>query len=131
MKMKQLIKSIRVRSRPSYHNYVPDYLYNSPKEFNYNSFYIKYFFSKVLSRPNVGLLHNHDLLGAPSPYKLHVPEKGVPRRGEQYPAEKYFYKGYSPPKSTCNDTPHIQVKTCTFLLKCLHVMDENVTRLIP
>ena len=28
-------------------------------------------------------------------------------------------------------THHIQVKTCTFLLKCLHVMDENVTHPIP
>ena len=27
-----------VRSRTSYHNYIPDYLYNSPKKFNYNSF---------------------------------------------------------------------------------------------
>ena len=44
------------------------------------------------------------------------------------PSREIFlsYKGYSPPKCTCNGTTHIQVKTCTFLLKCLHVMDENV-----
>ena len=74
----------------------------------------------------MGLLHNKGLVRAPSLYKLPVPEKGVPRQGEQCPVEKFSYKGYSPPKSTCNDTPHIQVKTCTVLLKCLHVMDENV-----
>ena len=43
------------------------------------------------------------------------------------PSREIFQKGYSPPKCTCNGTPHIQVKTCTFLLKYLHVMDENVT----
>ena len=58
-------------------------------------------------------------------YKLPVPEN------EQCPVEKYSYKGYSPPKCTYNGTPHIQVKTCTFILKCLHVMDENVTHAIP
>ena len=53
------------------------------------------------------------------------------RRGEKCLIEKHSYKDYSPPKCTCNGTPHIQVKTCTFLLKCLHVMDENVTHPIP
>ena len=51
----------------------------------------------------------------------------VPRRGEQRPVKNNSYKGCSPPKCTCNVISHIQVKTYTFLLKCLHVMDENVT----
>ena len=32
---------------------------------------------------------------------------------------------------TCNGITHIQVKTCMFLLKCLHVIDENMTHPIP
>ena len=55
----------------------------------------------------------------------------VPRRGEQCPVENNFYKGYSPPKCKCNAIPHIQVKPYTFLLKCLHAMDENVTHPFP
>ena len=51
----------------------------------------------------------------------------VPRRGEQCPVENNSYKSYSPSKCTCNVISHIQVKTYTFLLKCLHAMDENVT----
>ena len=52
-------------------------------------------------------------------------------RGEQCLVENTSYKGYSPPKCTCNGTLHIQVKTCAFLLKCLHAMNENVTHPIP
>ena len=55
----------------------------------------------------------------------------VPRRGEQCPIENNSYKGYSLPKCTCNAISHIQVKTYTFLLKCLHAMDENVTHPVP
>ena len=55
----------------------------------------------------------------------------VPRRGEQCPIENNSYKGYSPPKCTYNAISHIQVKTYTFILKCLHAMDENVTHPIP
>ena len=41
------------------------------------------------------------------------------------------YKGYSPPKCTCNGrTIHLS-KTCKFLLKCLYDMDENVTHPLP
>ena len=47
------------------------------------------------------------------------------------PNKDNSYKGYSPPKCTCNAISHIQVKTCTFLLKCLHVMNENVTHPVP
>ena len=55
----------------------------------------------------------------------------VPRQGEQCPVENNSYKGYSPPKCTCNAISHIQVKIYTFLLKCLHVMDENETHHVP
>ena len=55
----------------------------------------------------------------------------VPRRGEQCPVENNSYKGYSPPKCTCNAISYIQVKTYTFLLKCLRAKDENVTHPIP
>ena len=55
----------------------------------------------------------------------------VPQRGEQCPVENNSYKDYSPPKCTCNAISHIQVKTYTFLLRCLHTMDENVTHLVP
>ena len=55
----------------------------------------------------------------------------VPQQGEQCPVENNSYKGYSPPNCTCNAISHIQVKTYTFLLKCLHAMDENVTHPIP
>ena len=41
-----------------------------------------------------------------------------------------FYKGYSSPKCSCNDTLNIQVKYKS-LLKCLHVMDENVIHPSP
>ena len=47
------------------------------------------------------------------------------------PNKDNSYKGYSPPKCTCNVISHIQVKTYTFLLKCLHAMDENVTHHVP
>ena len=55
----------------------------------------------------------------------------VSRRSEQCLVENNSYKGYSPPKCTYNAISHIQVKTYTFLLKCLHVMDENVTHPVP
>ena len=55
----------------------------------------------------------------------------VPRRSEQCPTENNSYKGYSPPKCTCKAISHIQVKTYTFLLKCLHALDENVTHPVP
>ena len=52
----------------------------------------------------------------------------VSRRGDQCPVENNSYKGYSPPKCTCNVISHIQIKTYTFSLKCLHVIYENVTQ---
>ena len=55
----------------------------------------------------------------------------VPRQGEQCLVENNSYKDYSPRKCTCNVISHIQVKTYTFLLKCLHAMDENVTHTVP
>ena len=39
--------------------------------------------------------------------------------------------GYSPPKCTCNGNQTHSSKTCKFLLKCLHYMDENVTHPFP
>ena len=51
----------------------------------------------------------------------------VPRWVEQCPVENNSYNGYSLPKCTCNAISHIQVKTYTFIPKCLHAMDENVT----
>ena len=47
------------------------------------------------------------------------------------PSKDKSYKGYSPLKCMCNSISHIQVKTYTFLLKCLHAMDENVTHPVP
>ena len=45
------------------------------------------------------------------------------RRGEKILVEEFSYKGYSPPKCICNGKhTHIQVKICTFILKCLHAM---------
>ena len=55
----------------------------------------------------------------PSLYHLHLKYGPI--------TENNSYKGYSPPKCTCNAISHIQVKTYTILLKCLHAMDENVT----
>ena len=55
----------------------------------------------------------------------------VTRWGEQCSIENNSYEGYSLSKCTCNAISHIQVKTYTFLLKCIHVMDENVTHLVP
>ena len=55
----------------------------------------------------------------------------IPRRGKQCPVENNSYEGYTLPKCTCNVISLIQVKTYTFLLKCLHVMDENVTHPVP
>ena len=39
--------------------------------------------------------------------------------------------GYSLPKCTCNGNQTHSSKTCKFLLKCLHDMDENVTHPLP
>ena len=56
---------------------------------------------------------------------------GVLRQGEQSPVVIIFYEGYSSPKCTCNGrTTHLS-KTCKFLLKCLYVMDENLTHPYP
>ena len=58
--------------------------------------------------------------------------KCFPMKGEQCLVKEFSYKGYSPPKCTCNEKhTHIQVKICTFLLECLHAMDENVIHPIP
>ena len=74
------------------------------QEFNVQLFYIPkiyetIFLQKCFSRPLPGLLRTHGLDGAPS---SRVPERGVPRRGEQSPVVIISYKGYSPPKCTCN-----------------------------
>ena len=47
-----------------------------------------------------------------------------PRRGELCPVEKVSYKGYSPPKCTCNDIIHKFIHThsykiCISLYECL------------
>ena len=47
-----------------------------------------------------------------------------PRRGELCPVEKVSYKGYSPPKCTCNDIIHEIIHThsykiCISLYECL------------
>ena len=47
------------------------------------------------------------------------------------PNKDNSYTGYFPPKCTCNAISHIQVKTYTFLLKCLYAIDANVTHPIP
>ena len=68
----------------------------------------------------------------PPPGVPPAPVNVFPRWGEQCPVEEFPYKGYSPPKCTCNGKhAHIQVKVCTFLIECLHIMDENVTHPIP
>ena len=53
-----------------------------------------------------------------------VPEMFFPRRGELCPVEKVSYKGYSPPKCTCNDIIHKIIHThsykiCISLYECL------------
>ena len=53
-----------------------------------------------------------------------VPEMFFPRRGELCPVEKVSYKGYSPPKCTCNDIIHKIIHThsykiCISLHECL------------
>ena len=47
------------------------------------------------------------------------------------PSKDNSYKGYSLPKYTRNVISNIQVKTYTFIFKCLHAMDENVTHPVP
>ena len=52
-----------------------------------------------------------------------VPEIFFPRRGELCPVEKVSYKGYSPPKFTCNDIIHKIIHThsykiCISLYEC-------------
>ena len=102
MKIRQLITVHKSLISTSYHNYIPNYLKTIvPKEFNYNSL-THILYTKVISRPHVGLLQNYGLVRAPSPGMLPVPEKGVLRRDEQCPLENASYKGYSPPKCTCN-----------------------------
>ena len=53
-----------------------------------------------------------------------VPEMFLPRRGELCSVEKVSYKGYSPPKCTCNDIIHKIIHThsykiCISLYECL------------
>ena len=62
-----------------------------------------------------------------------VPENIFLRQGEQCLIDEFSYKGYSPPKCTCNGKhTHIQVKICTFLLECLHVMPQvSSSRQLP
>ena len=47
------------------------------------------------------------------------------------PVVELSYMGYSPPKCTCNGNQTYSSKTCKFLLKCLHDMNENVTHPLP
>ena len=61
---------------------------------------------------------------------LLVPEKGIPRRGEQCPVVIISYMGYSPPKCTCNDN-QTHLSKYMILLECLHDMDENMTHIFP
>ena len=61
-----------------------------------------------------------------------IPEREIPRQGEQSLVMIISYKGYSHLSAhVVIKHTHIQVKICTFLLECLHVMDENVTQPIP
>ena len=54
-----------------------------------------------------------------------------PRQGEQCLIEKFSYKGYSPPKCTCNaiNLTFINTlsKTYAFLRECSHVMPKSQT----
>ena len=70
-------------------------MYNSFTNPKYMKLYCSnIFLQKYFSRPQPGLLSTHRLDGASS---SHVPERGVPRRGEQSPVVIISYKGYSPP----------------------------------
>ena len=102
-----LKQSVRVRSRFSYHFYIPE-------------LDCSIILQKYLSRPYVGLLHNCGLNEhRPSVYTLHL--KCFPIKGEQCPIENISYRSYSPPKFTCNGhVPHIHIhipsKKMQFLL---------------
>ena len=76
------------------------------------------FLQKYFSRPQPGLLRTHGLEGASS---SHVPERGVSRLGEQSPVVIISYKGYSPPKCSCNDVHKHQSHFIQFMqhyMKC-------------
>ena len=59
-----------------------------------------------------------------------MPEREIPRRGDQCPVVIISYMGYSPPKCTCNGNQTHSSKYM-ILLECLHDMEENVTHPFP
>ena len=57
---------------------------------------------------------------------LHHLKINFPRQGEQYPVDEFSYKGYSPPKCTCNGKHthsskiiHVPTRTSTCHAPCL------------
>ena len=84
------------------------------------------YFTKCFSRPQPSLLHTHGLEGASSSC---VPERGIPRKGEQCPVIKFSYQGYSPPKmhmqwhittSTFHTIYNAHMEWFVSCMKCFH-----------
>ena len=74
--------------------------------YNFNSLHIQQLgfypeFTKTQVKPNLTFFPTKPQT-CPSSGVLPVPKNIFPRRGEQCPIEKCSYKGYSPPKCTCN-----------------------------
>ena len=75
--------------------------------------------------PHVSILHNHGLVGAPSPCTPHVPEKGVPQWGAQCPVEKIM----ATPRLNAHEMMYIKHQTIfhinnVILYEMFHVMHE-------
>ena len=84
------------------------------------------YFTKCFSRPQPGLLCTHGLEGVLS---SRVPERGIPRRGEQCPVVEFSYEGYSPPKmhmqwhittSTLHTINNTHMELFVSCMKCFH-----------
>ena len=98
--------------------------------------YIKLYCSNIfLQNTNQGHNSTFFLLTVLRERRLLVYLKGgVPRRGEQSSVVIISYKGYSPPKCTCNDCTekHIQVR-CLHECQCMNVLMpiSRVTHRLP
>ena len=101
---------------------IPAYLIHK-----YTKIYDKLFNQQSIYSPFIQQKGIHELYpaliryaGQPPALDLYL-KGGVPRRGEQSPVVIISYKGYSPPKCTCNGN---QTHSSKFmiLLECLHAL---------
>ena len=107
-----------------------DNVCNSPKEFNYNSYikkvlaitsmFLAFFYKKIYQGHMLAFFTIvASSVRHPPVYSLHL--KGGPKKDKLRSIENTSYKGYSPPKCTCNVHStfhtHIPTSTCQFYIE--------------